>query len=467
MRETSCLKIKTIAPKLFAFLGLFAIISVSALAQAPGGVSTSLKLWLKADAGTGTLTNGADVTSWTDYSPSPNTITSEPSPALQPKYVAVGVNYNPSILYVGNAQHKFPGTVGTVPIINSTAFVAGTPIATSSTSDFHNPFASDNFNEFPLNMDGVSQKFGHYSNGFTLADPAINIGPNYVLPWAFGEFSFARTQILPTSGDIFVAKEGGTPVMITNGADPAGTDNYMFIGGDPSESGFGSISEAIVYDDAGLTSTELQQIDSYLGMKYGIVLQDEFANNFLLSDGTTQVWAADADYLQNVLTLVRDDASGLAQKQAHIANDDFKMYVGTLATTNAGNSATITVNKSAIVVANNTSPVEMTTEIPIPFPVLSRFQKTWKIENTSFTDNFTMEIRWDSAHFFDMTAFRLLTSADPNDFSSAIVSSPTFTNSGNTLIISGITSTMVPSGPALYFSIGSTTLFYVARFYDV
>ncbi len=77
--------------------------------------------------------------------------------------------------------------------------------------------------------------------------------------------------------------------------------------------------------------------------------------------------------------------------------------------------------------------------------------------NFNFADNFSIEIKWDSASLFDMTAFRLLVSND-GDFSSVIPVTATFTSTSNSIIISGLSGSDFPSGTQLYFTVGSTTL---------
>src|SRR3954449_870924 len=46
----------------------------------PGGVVSNLKLWLKADAGTGTTTQGATVSTWQDQSGLINDVTAAGTP---------------------------------------------------------------------------------------------------------------------------------------------------------------------------------------------------------------------------------------------------------------------------------------------------------------------------------------------------------------------------------------------------
>ena len=80
------------ALQILRFIFLVTIVwSLSAEAQSPGGISTGLQLWLKANVGTTTV--GVNVTGWQDQSPAPIAVSVFGSPDLIP----VGYNYNPYI----------------------------------------------------------------------------------------------------------------------------------------------------------------------------------------------------------------------------------------------------------------------------------------------------------------------------------------------------------------------------------
>src|ERR1700709_2733223 len=128
MRERRCYQTKTFTYKSLTFLCLCALVSLPSIGQAaPGGASTSLQLWLKADAGTGATSTGDVVTNWLD---SWTTVTSLDG-INSPTYVASYSNYNPAILYLLNAQHKLPMSAPAIPILNSAVFLAGTPTMAS------------------------------------------------------------------------------------------------------------------------------------------------------------------------------------------------------------------------------------------------------------------------------------------------------------------------------------------------
>lgn len=78
----------------------------------------------------------------------------------------------------------------------------------------------------------------------------------------------------------------------------------------------GGITEVFVYDRKlnVAAGNEADRVDSYLGLKYGVTLK----HNYYLSDGSTAFdLNCNSAYVEQIAGLVRDDASGLYQKQAN------------------------------------------------------------------------------------------------------------------------------------------------------
>src|SRR6187402_1175483 len=76
---------------------LVLFLHVSSLGQGPGGVSTGLRLWLRADAGV-TSSAGA-VSAWADQSGIGNTVT-QSATSQRPAYYTTGgnlINFNPTL----------------------------------------------------------------------------------------------------------------------------------------------------------------------------------------------------------------------------------------------------------------------------------------------------------------------------------------------------------------------------------
>jgi len=79
----------------------------TASAQSPGGISSGLRVWLKADAGTSSTINGSALSFWNDQSGGARNHT-QVNPAQQPAYVAAGnlMNYNPAVRFTGIGDYN-------------------------------------------------------------------------------------------------------------------------------------------------------------------------------------------------------------------------------------------------------------------------------------------------------------------------------------------------------------------------
>ena len=107
----------------------------------------------------------------------------------------------------------------------------------------------------------------------------------------------------------------------------------------------GAIQEIIVMRGAQIQQDDIQQIHSYLAIKYGLALDN--TNDFVNSNGDP-VWdrsvtGRNADYHNNIFGIGRDDATGLYQKQSQSANNnEFAIFLGNkIETLNSDNTGTL------------------------------------------------------------------------------------------------------------------------------
>jgi hypothetical protein len=127
---------KTLHLCLFLVLGLLlaALPQTAGAVTGPGGVSTGLQAWYKADVGVETDTNGTSVTAWRDQSgnardmvyPVPATIFKAPQPTLAaPGKVPNAVNGLPVISFNGNnSALGYAGAMGIgAPYGDTTVFL--------------------------------------------------------------------------------------------------------------------------------------------------------------------------------------------------------------------------------------------------------------------------------------------------------------------------------------------------------
>ena len=103
----------------------------------------------------------------------------------------------------------------------------------------------------------------------------------------------------------------------------------------------GVMSEAILFDRA-LTENEIQRLESYLAIKYGVTLYPSNTANkrftYQFSDGSI-IWNGDvpngnpfADFYNNVAAVIRDDAARLNNHHSHSTNAGSLLHLGVAGT---------------------------------------------------------------------------------------------------------------------------------------
>ncbi len=159
----------------------------------------------------------------------------------------------------------------------------------------------------------------------------------------------------------------------------------------------GKMSECIIFKSV-LTQAQMQLVDSYLAIKYGITLYGNATSsnplvtdgNYYLSSGAT-VWTYPgyAAYHNEVAGIARDDASALYQKVSSTVfnTTNNALIISTDNNFTAGNydpaRTTGLVNGQALLFGNdqNSTTATQTTSLDLT-TYLRRVQRTWKTENT-------------------------------------------------------------------------------------
>ncbi len=366
---------------------------------APGGVAANLTLWLKAD--NGVTDPGTAITAWLDQSGNSNNLTTvNGDPDLQGNIL----NFNPVVDFDGNdyfdiALTQDPNAALEMIVVSesnlgggsnqillsagierallyNTTGVMRSAIGTSS-MDSNTSFATNEYNIHQFSHD--TSNGTHYLNGLT--DGTSSIIPN-----------------APSNPNWRV------------GARNAGLQTLN-----------GSIAEIIVYN-TNLGAIELQRIDSYLALKYGITLDQTTATDYLASDGTTKMWDATAAvaYNNDIAGIGRDDAQALNQKQSKSvnANGIVAMGLASIEASNMANTATFANDKNFMVWANNDGAATWTaTGAPTAYQILG---KQWQIQETGTVGAVTVQfdvadVDFDVADLVSGTSYYLIYDANDND----------------------------------------------------
>ncbi|WP_449386895.1 hypothetical protein [Chryseobacterium lineare] len=346
--------------------------------KSPGGVAGE-NLWLRADDDE-IMANADDtsVATWKDQSGN-NSHGTQATSGQQPKYrnnATDNMNFNPVLKFTGNSTVKqsfdITGTLGIDGQKNVAVFAVSDVLGAHY---FLQPkLAGGNLLQFSSAGAGyVTLTLGGSSATNTTAVPSGGSAELYA-GWrtAAGDvlYSGINAKQLNTAANTTVWT-GGNLVL---GIDASG--NYTN----------GKIPEIVEYSSS-LDATQLQKVNSYLALKYGITInQSTTGQDYLASDGNKS-WTADATYKYNIAGIGRDDLTALNQKQSQSVNADSQMVVA-LGSAEAGNSAntnTFSADMQYLVWGDDNG--SLTTKVATGnvtangLTYTKRFSRVWKAQN--------------------------------------------------------------------------------------
>ncbi|MGB0176038.1 MAG: beta strand repeat-containing protein, partial [Owenweeksia sp.] len=390
---------------------------------APGGIFDNLVFWLKADTGTSTSMNGGSVTGWTDITGNGNNASSS---GTAPLFDEVLHNYQPAIDFSGTADYM---GISNDPDINSDASSAksysivlrtGNDVTTrqliyeegggthglniylengelhtnlwvsGGDNDASSTIATNTAYLVTFVYDGANSRWDTYING-TLAVSDATVQTS--LPSHTGAIGLAAINA--------TTRYNGTNV---SSGDPFG----------------GQIMEFAYYNGKVFTSTERNQVESYMAAKYGITL----SGNYLASDGSTTYWSSSTNsgYTNDVTGIGRDDLSTLDQKQSLGANTDslISIGLGNINNSNANNINDFGSDLNFLFWGNDDGNLIFTNiDAPANRSVL---QRTWRFQNTGSVGTIKIRVPDNGSGYLttlppEENNVYLLTDAD-GDFSS-------------------------------------------------
>lgn len=321
----------------------------------PGGIpGDGPIIWLDASVGT-TISDEGQVSAWTSQA-SDGGDCAQSSPESQPSLTQAGLNYRPVVSFDGANDRLL------------TADAHG-----AITTDYHFFLVMEKADErkyqtlmaYQKNDWGLLHSYGEGggSNSYTV----YSHNPAY---WRWnrdGNHGInSRAQLLTaayskTGGGISYFADGipkgSHSIAPTLNHLPAGSRLVLGCRGvNGSTSNFdshyeGNIAEVIVYN-SNITETDRQKIQSYLAIKYGISL----SHDYLASDGTI-VWdySAMSTYNYAICGIGKDLEGNLYQRQSISVESDAVLSIskGRLASTHAGNTGTISTDKTFLLAGNN------------------------------------------------------------------------------------------------------------------
>ncbi|KMQ65387.1 hypothetical protein ACM46_05655 [Chryseobacterium angstadtii] len=392
-------------------------------AQFPGGVSNNLQIWVKADEGTGTSIDNAQVAIWSNQRIGgvdgianqgiPGNY-ADPGIGVRPVYRAAtsipNFNFNPAIEIVSTngyrAGYKFP--LG-FPDNTTNAITSYTHLSRTGSTNYRTVFVmngtarSSNISDIA----GVWQSpfFGTYGNR-----------PEFYNEKEFGDVFFGSNTISTVGTDIpsiqsyYNSISGGSMGYFfdNNGLSYGGpsnnvssTANYPGMvllmdndGGNGSTSLAGDrIGEFILYSET-QTAAERQRVNSYLAIKYGITLEQP--QDYLTSDGSVS-WnsAADTTFNNNIFGLALDNNSVLNQKVSNSINSNTILTVANdndfISANTAATRTPFAQDKTFLVLGdNNVTDISL---VAMGNPsTFSRIQRIWRVQRTNDTGKTYLQV---------------------------------------------------------------------------
>ena len=355
-------------------------------------------LWLKADAGTSTTTNGATVQTWNDNNNVDPRNATQATASRRPTYETSVLNFNPGLYFDGaNATDTNRDLlVGTGNYSSSTQIVVfkSPSLITSATGSqtlIGNNVLGDASDVTGLKLGNfsssiASEVFGiirgtnatGFSNGTTTAFASLaNIAGTYT-----NSSSPPTGWATNVNGNTSAVISGGTEVYrdwanraYTIAASPnvAGSawSNYFT----------GHILEVATYP-ARLNSTELQKVYTYLALKYGITL----GHNYTRGNGAIVYTVA--DFPNRVFGIGREDCQAFHQRQSISESDTTERmltigYNATIGTTNSTANGNDLVNGTFLVMGDNSADRTTWTVTNAPTAEISeatRITRVWKAQ---------------------------------------------------------------------------------------
>lgn len=430
-------------------------------AQAPGGISSNLTMWMRST--TGVTTTGSQVSSWTYANDGSKSFTATVLPTLTTN----AINGNPAIVFTGTEFLDGPTGANAPITAGNDAYTAFIVWSSTIVNDYQRLWeqrstcnsCSDAFSVATWNDGHYGVENGTNPFQYTLTQPYT------ANTWHISQLNLKNTAL----GDLEIIDETNYPTPLSINTDPANTNgpatrsiadavNRIGLNHDGTTGLKGSIAEIIVYNSNIDAGASRDKIFSYLSSKYGITL-----NHNLTSSGGAILWntSTNTGYNQGVFGIGNDAASGLS-----VARSSSSTSAGI---SGAGNvifaNATLTTDGSFLFAGNDGGALtESTTGAPTTPAGMSILGRKWKVQRTGDVGNVDVTIDYTGLTTLGTPGnpdnFRMVVDAGgTGNFTSATTIAPA-SFSGNTVTYSGVA---LPDGAVFTFGSSATSLPVVWR----
>jgi hypothetical protein len=371
------------------------------LTIAPGGVTSALKFWLKADSNISAVADNVAITNWSDQTTG-STKSALAKFAKEPKFknnAADNVNFNPTVYF--NGSNTMSGLQG---FYNQEMFIVVRPTATiTSATNAQDIYCGDDVTVNKNSQDVTGFQMGNTSSRHNNEILAYNQAANtaYGIAEISTTKSYSGVNIFnprkSTTGRMEILCNGSklaTSEVATSTYKDINNSRYWLGRSEFFDASFeGDILEIINYGTKN-SDFDRNKIETYLAIKYGITLGiNGVSQNYIDSSGNI-IYVSGTGFNYNIAGIGRDDQSNLNQKQSktEVTSNDITIGLESIYETNSANPNVFEGDKSFLVWGSNNGTlgaqlpvlVDMSAEIPglsteVTFTSIGR---TWKVEET-------------------------------------------------------------------------------------
>jgi hypothetical protein len=370
---------RTLLPLLLCSLSGILYCPPALLAQSPGGISSNLSLWVKAEsalpAAGGTLTKWPDLTGANTFALSGSGMTTVPNI----------VNFHPVVRFNGSGKLVGANAItwseatAVASWTGATTVERGTVISPTTSGTATNDAARYYFRAGVESNPGdfLFSGMGTDSIGFEYISSPPSTQVNVFTASGTGNV-FNRNGLDARVGNLFGGFTARATVMTAPPqiGDRSTNDAKMI----------GDIAEIVVYSADNATGRN--KVESYLALKYGLTLGNAASPiNYTSSSGTV-FWNGTAAYQHNIFGIGADQGSGLTQTTSNSMNSGSgngagKSGLGNLVLTAMGtpsNQQFLMIGTDSASLGEETVTAAMGSAIAVGS---TRLIRTWKVQNTN------------------------------------------------------------------------------------
>lgn len=333
--------------------------------KAPACINNGILAWYRADMGVNGML-------WGDISGNGNNMTV----VGDPDDTTGLVNFNKAFYYDGNDAHRVPAgaAVTTAYTMMGLGRLEGTQNGRVFSSYTGNKLFGWWANgENGLHNEGWQRNISTITNNtklYSLKRASTGSGP----------YEFKGNGVLLNAG----AASNGAVWSLDVGSSAFSEFSKVFV------------PEVFIYN-RDLTPAEIQRLESYMALKYGITLNSGLTD-YMASDGTSLMWtaAANTGYQFRITGVGKDDCTMLHQKQSLSADTGIVTIAlgNTVMLSNAANTNSVTTDKTFFFFADNNASTKLTTAVT-GTNVNQRMARVWKVQKSAAwaDQNITLKVK--------------------------------------------------------------------------